>query len=135
MGKALAVWRKCADCGGKALENKELRKWEEALPRLKECELENVSRLYIQGKDRSGMRRLPPKSSPGFDKKRGRNSGVLEEGGTKWKVAATSLHNDVFLDTEECHERVADCAYVNVDTLMESFEGTRCGEMAAEVSC
>ena len=27
-------------------KNEELRKWEEALPKLEECELEKVSRLY-----------------------------------------------------------------------------------------
>ena len=33
-------------------KNEELRKWEEALPRLKECDLEKVSRLY---KARTGV--------------------------------------------------------------------------------
>ena len=37
--KTYRIWRK-------ALENEELRKLEEALPRLKECELDKVSRLY-----------------------------------------------------------------------------------------
>ena len=41
--KALAMLRKCAECGGQAVENEEL---EEALPRLKECDLEKASRLY-----------------------------------------------------------------------------------------
>ena len=35
--------------------NEELKKLEEALPRLEECDLEKASRL-LQGKDRSGMR-------------------------------------------------------------------------------
>ena len=38
----------------KALENGELKKLEEALPRLKECDLESVE--IVQGKDTSGMR-------------------------------------------------------------------------------
>ena len=46
MGKALAVWRRRVKCGGKALGNDEMRKLEEALPRLKECEFGKVSRLY-----------------------------------------------------------------------------------------
>ena len=33
-----------------------------------------------------------------------RRGGVLAKGGTMWKIAATSLHNDVLLDSEECHE-------------------------------
>ena len=38
----------------------------------------------------------------GFDKRNEeRNRGVLGEDGTKWKVSATSMHDDVLLDTEE----------------------------------
>ena len=54
--------------------NEELKKLEEALPRVKECKLEKASR------------------------------GVPGEEGTKWKVAATSMHDDVLFDTEESHE-------------------------------
>ena len=35
-----------AERGGQASKNEELKKLEEALPRLKECELEKVSRSY-----------------------------------------------------------------------------------------
>ena len=31
-----------------------------------------------------------------------RNSGVIGKGGAEWQMAATSLHNDVLLDTQEC---------------------------------
>ena len=87
----------------KLWKKEELINLEEALPRLKECELEKSVEI-VQSKNRSGMRRLPPKRSPGFDKRNeGRNRGVLGEGGTKVKVAATSMH-DVLLDTEEYHE-------------------------------
>ena len=83
------------------MENGELKKLEEALPRLKECDLESVE--IVQGKDTSGMRRLPPKSSFGLDKRnKRRNRGVLGKGGTKWNMAATSLYDDVLVDTEEC---------------------------------
>ena len=51
-----------------------------------------------------------------------------------WKVAATSLHNDVLLNAEECHEREANCAHANVDSLVGSFEGYGGGEVAAEVT-
>ena len=51
------------------------------------------------------MRRIPPKSSSGLDKRGERkNCGILGEGGTEWKIAATSLHDDVLLDSEECYE-------------------------------
>ena len=43
-----------------------------------------------------------PKVLLGFEKRNEeRNRGVLGEGGTKWKVAATSVHDDVLLDSEE----------------------------------
>ena len=81
MGKALAMLRKRAEHGGQAFD--ELKKPEEALPRLKECELEKASRLY-KAKDRSKMRWLPPMGFPGFDKRNiRRNRGVLGEGETK----------------------------------------------------
>ena len=33
-----------------------------------------------------------------------RNRGVLGQGGAERKMTATSRHNDVILDTEECYE-------------------------------
>ena len=39
-------------------------------------------------------------------------------------MAATSLHDDVLLDSEECHESEADCAYADVDTFVGNFEGS-----------
>ena len=57
------------------------------------------------GEDRSRMRWLSSKSSAEFDKRNKRkNSGVLGKGGTEWKMAATSLQDDVLLDIEECHK-------------------------------
>ena len=50
-------------------------------------------------------------------------------------MAATSTHDDVLLDTEECNECEADCAYADFGTLVGSYEGTRSGEMAAGASC
>ena len=55
---------------------------------------------------------------------RGENRGVLGEFGTKWKVAATSMYDDVLLDTAECHESEANRADADVDTLVRSFEGS-----------
>ena len=95
--------RKCAKCGDKPWTNEELKKFEEALPRLKECDLEKASGLY-KAKNMSGMRRIPPESSLGLDKrsKKG-NRRVPAEGGAEWKMAATSLYDDVPLDSEECY--------------------------------
>ena len=87
----------------KQWKNEGLRKLEEALPRFFDCELEKVSILY-KAKAPVGCYGFHPKV-PGLDKRNeGRNRGVLGEGGTKWKVAATSMHDDVLLDTEEYHE-------------------------------
>ena len=33
-----------------------------------------------------------------------RNRTVLEEGGAEWKVAASSVHDDLLLDSQEYHE-------------------------------
>ena len=93
-----------AEHGGQALENEELKKLDEALPRLKECDLEKASRLYKM-KTGVGCDGFHQKVSLVLTKRNaGRNRGVLGEGGTKWKMSATSLHNDVLLDTEECHK-------------------------------
>ena len=71
------------------------------------------------------MRWLPPKSHIGLDKRnKRRNRGVPEECRTKLEIAATSLYDDVLLDTEDCHECEADCANADVDTLVGSSEST-----------
>ena len=44
-----------------------------------------------------------------------------------WKVAATSLHNDVLLNAEECHEREAKWAHA---TLVFWWEALRATEVA-----
>ena len=49
-------------------------------------------------------------------------------------MAATSLHDDVILDSQNCHEREAVCADGDVNSLVGSLESTRSGEVAAEVS-
>ena len=48
---------------------------------------------------------MSTKSILGFDERNEeRNRGVPGKGRAEWKVAATSLHDDVFFDSEECHE-------------------------------
>ena len=100
-------------------KNEELKKLEEGLPRLQECHLEEVSRLY-KAKTGGGCDGFHLEVPLDLTKEtRGENRGLPGEGGAEWKVAATSLHNDVFLDSEECHECEADCAHANVDSLVK----------------
>ena len=74
------------------------------------------------------MRRIPPKSSSRRDKRNeGRNCGIFGEGGTKWKVAATSLHDDVLLDTEEYHEETP---IALMQTVIRWWEALRAPEVA-----
>ena len=88
----------------KPWKNDELRKLEEALPSLKECHLEKVSRLY-KAKTGIGCDGFHPKVPLDLTKEtREEIVAFLREGGAEWKVAATSMHNDVLLDSEECHE-------------------------------
>ena len=88
----------------KPWRNEELKEGEEALPRLKEGDLDKASRLY-KAKTGVGCDGIPPKSPFGFDKRNERrNCRVLREGGGEWQMAATSLHNDVLLDSQERHE-------------------------------
>ena len=87
----------------KPLENEELKRLEEALPKLKECDLEQVSRLY---KAKTGVRcdGFHPKVPLDLTKEtRGDNCEVLREGGAEWQMAATSLYDDVLLDTKNCY--------------------------------
>ena len=65
----------------KPWKNEELRKLEEALPRLKRVRF---------GK--------------GFVDFTKETRGEIVEFLEKWKMAATSLHDDVLLDTKECYE-------------------------------
>ena len=46
MGNALTMSRKCAERGGQAVGNEDLKKLEEDLPRLSECDLDKATRLH-----------------------------------------------------------------------------------------
>ena len=50
-------------------------------------------------------------------------------------MAATTMHNDVLLDSEEYHECETSCAHANIDSVVGSLESTRGAEVAAEVPC
>ena len=112
----------------KPWNNEELKKLVEALPRLKECDLEKESRFY-KAKDKSGMRRLPPERLLEFDERNmQRNCGVAGNGGTKWKMAAASLRNDVLFlipNTVTCERPIA-----LMLTLIPWWEALRAHEVA-----
>ena len=118
MGKAR---RKCAEHEGQALENEELENLKEALPRLK----------VQTGVGRDGFHPKVPLELTKRNKRR--SGGFFGESGAEWQMAAASMHDDVLLDSEECHEREADCAYAEVDTLVGSLESAGGGEVAAEL--
>ena len=89
----------------KPWRNEELRKGEEALPRLKECDLGKRHLRLYKAKTGVGCDGFHPKVPLDLTKEtRGRNRGVLGESGTEWQMVATSLHDDVLLDSQQCHE-------------------------------
>ena len=84
--------------------NGELRRWEEALPRLVESDLETASRMY-RAKTGVGCDGFHPRVPLDLTQENDRrNCGILGESGAEWQMAATSLHTDVLPDPEECHE-------------------------------
>ena len=90
----------------KPWKNEELNKLQEALPRLKDFGLEKVSKLH-KAKTGAGCDGFHSKVHLNVTKEtRGE---VVEffffgEGRAEWKMSATSMHDDVLLDSEECHE-------------------------------
>ena len=89
---------------GQALENEELKKLEEALPMLKECDLEKASRFY-KAETGVGWDGFHPKVPLDMANQiRGDIVELLGKGGTKWKMAAASMHDEVLSDSEECRK-------------------------------
>ena len=80
-----------------------MRRSEEALPRLTGGDLEKAPRMY-EAKTGAGCDGFRPKLLLDLTKERNerRNCGTLGENGAEWQMPATSLHNDVLLDSEEC---------------------------------
>ena len=69
------------------------------MPRLTECDLEKVSRMY-KAKTEVGCDCFHPKGPLDLTKgTRGEIVEFLGECGAEWQIAATSLHNDVLLDS------------------------------------
>ena len=72
-----------------------MKKFEDALPRLKECDLKEASRFH-EAKTGVGFDGFHPKVPLDVTEgTRVRNRGALEESGTTWKMAAKSLYEDV----------------------------------------
>ena len=82
----------------------------------------------MQGKDRVGCDGKVPLDME--KETRGEVVAFLE----KVEMAATSLHNDVFLDFEKCHERAARCAHAYDHSLVGSVASARGLEMTTKVS-
>ena len=74
----------------------------EALPRLKEGDLEKASRSY---KAKTGEGCVGFHTPVVTKETRGDIVQFFERGRAEWTVAATSMHFDVVLDSEEYHER------------------------------
>ena len=69
-------------------------------------ELQKAAKSYKANK--SGVRLHPSQSSAGFDTRNQRRSGgILGVGGAVWEMAAASVHGDLLLDSEECHDRAS----------------------------
>ena len=82
----------------KQWKNEELKKSEEALARLKECDLEKHLDCTKQktGVECDGFHPKVPLDLTQETRKG--NCRVPGEGGTEWEMAAASLHDDVLLD-------------------------------------
>ena len=94
MWKEWAKHRQCEESvqtlEDKPWENEELKKLEEALPRLKERWRKSVK--IVQGENRNWMRWFPPNNPFGFCKRnKRRNRGVLGESGAEWESGRSKL--------------------------------------------
>ena len=102
-----------------------LRKWEEALPRLKEWEGIEESIENVQSKDRCMI--------DGLQKKRG--ACEFLEGGAEWKMAQQACTTMFFLMPQNVtSERPIALMPTLIRFFWEAFESTRSGKVAAEVS-
>ena len=82
----------------KSWRNEELKKCEKALPRLKEGDLEKALRFY-KAKTGGGCDGFHPKVPLDMTRNDRKSCGILTKGGTERQMAATSLHDDVLLDS------------------------------------
>ena len=118
----------------KTLEKEELKRLEEALPRLKENHLEKVSRLY-KAKTEVGCDGFHPKVPWDLAKEtRGEIVEFLEKVGQSGTLPQQACTRMFFLIPKNVASGWAGRAHANVESLVGSLENTRSGEVAAEVS-
>ena len=87
----------------KPWKSEELRRWEEALPTFKECDMEGASRMY-KAKTGVGCDGFHPKVLLDLTKETREEIVEFLEKVEQWQMAATSLYDEVLLDTEKCHK-------------------------------
>ena len=68
-----------------------------------------------------------------FTRNRRKSGGILGEGGAAWEMAAASLHDIVFPNPKECHQRGANDVAAYDDSLVGSLASARGLEMATIV--
>ena len=119
----------------KPWKNEKLEKLEEALPRLEECGLEQLSRLY-KAKTGVGCDGFHPKVPLDLTKETRRE--IVEfmekvEQSVKWsQQACTTMF---FLIPKNVTSERPTALTPTLIRWLGSYDGTRSGEMAAEVSC
>ena len=76
-----------------------------------------------------------PKVPLGFDERNKRESGgILGEGRTVWEMATESVHNDVFLESEERYDRASHCAHAGDGSLVGSLASAKDCERTTQIS-
>ena len=86
------------------MEKRRIEEIRGSAAKAKECELEKELKLY-NATTAVGCDGFHPKVPLDVTKETtGKVVDVVGEGGAEWKMAATSMHDDVLLDSEECHE-------------------------------
>ena len=118
------------DLEDKPWRSDEMKSLEEGVPRLMESDLKKAARNC---KAKTGVG-CDGKVSLDVEKETRGEVGAFLEKVEQWEMAATSLHNDVFLDFEKCHEQAARCAHAYDHSLVGSVASARGLEMATKVS-
>ena len=104
------------------------------MPRLKESHLEKAARNCMAN-TRVGCDGFHPEVPLELTREtRGEVVELLEKVEAVWEMAATSLHNDVLLDSEKRHVRASHRASACDDSLVGSLASARGLDMATQVS-
>ena len=89
----------------------------EGLRGLKEERLERAARSYTSAAG-VGCDGFHPKVLVDLSQEMRRNGEVLREGGAVWEMAATTLHDDFLVDSEELHEPKPQCTFSHLDSVV-----------------